>query len=115
MTQITFEQMHALETEIENTFFILIELELEEAYPEMNTRFAQLLATIQAANLIDYKLDVLVEPKTFGPETCTLLESLIEAKARPRKRHQLLTHRMILKVWLRKNHRFINDYLPQMF
>ncbi|EON70716.1 hypothetical protein H131_19797 [Lysinibacillus sphaericus OT4b.31] len=115
MTQPTIEQLQALETDIEHTLNTLIELELEEAYPEMTTRFAQLLAQVQAAHLIDFKLDVLVNPVSFATETRILLESLMEAKARPHKRHRLLTHRMILKIWLRKNQRFMNEFLPQMF
>ncbi|MFY0517683.1 hypothetical protein ACOMCU_07580 [Lysinibacillus sp. UGB7] len=114
-TQPTIEQLQALETDIEHTLNTLIELELEEAYPEMTTRFAQLLAQVQAAHLIDFKLDVLVNPVSFATETRILLESLMEAKARPHKRHRLLTHRMILKIWLRKNQRFMNEFLPQMF
>lgn len=115
MTQPTIEQLQALEAEIEHTLYILIELELEEAYSEMGSRFALLLAQVQAAHLIDYKLDVLVNPELFATETRILLESLMEAKARPHKRQRLLTHRMILKIWLRKNQRFMNEFLPQMF
>lgn len=63
MTQPSIEQLQALEAEIEQTLYILIDLELEENFPEMNTRFAQLLAKVQAAQLIDYKLDVLVDPR----------------------------------------------------
>ncbi len=112
MTQPSIE---ALEADIEQTLYTLIDLELEENFPEMNTRFAQLLAKAQAARLIDFKLDVLVDPQAFATETCMLLQSLIEAKARPHKRQRLLTHRMILKIWLRKNRRFKNEFLPQMF
>jgi len=115
LTQPSIEQLQALEAEIEQTLYILIDLELEENFPEMNTRFAQLLAKVQAAQLIDYKLDVLVDPQAFPTETCILLQSLIEAKARPHKRQRLLTYRMILKIWLRKNQRFMNEFLPQMF
>ena len=115
MTQPSIEQLQALEAEIEQTLYTLIDLELEENFPEMNTRFAQLLAKVQAAQLIDYKLDVLVDPQGLATETCTLLQSLIEAKARSQKRQRLLTHRMILKIWLRKNQRFMTEFLPQMF
>ncbi|MGY3189838.1 hypothetical protein [Lysinibacillus sp. TE18511] len=115
MTQPSIEQLQALEAEIEQTLYTLIDLELEENFPEMNTHFAQLLAKVQAAQLIDYKLDVLVDPQAFPTETCILLQSLIEAKARPHKRQRLLTYRMILKIWLRKNQRFMNEFLPQMF
>lgn len=115
MTQPSIEQFEALEAEIEQTLNTLISLELEENFPEMNTRFAQLLTKVQAAQLIDYKLDVLVDPQAFATETCILLQSLIEAKSRPHKRQRLLTHRMILKIWLRKNQRFMNEFLPQMF
>ncbi|MGD2197577.1 hypothetical protein [Lysinibacillus fusiformis] len=115
MTQPSNELLQELELEIEHALYTLIDLELAENYAAMNTQFAQLLAKIQAAQLIDYKLDVLVEPQAFATETCILLQSLIEAKARPNKRHRLLTHRMILKIWLRKNQRFIREFLPQMF
>lgn len=115
MTQQSNELLQELEVEIEHTLYALIDLELEENYAAMNTRFAQLLTKVQAAQLIDYKLDVLVEPEAFATETCILLQSLLEAKARPNKRHRLLTHRMILKIWLRKNQRFTKEFLPQMF
>ena len=85
MTQPSIEQLQALEADIEQTLYRLIDLELEENVPEMNTRFAQLLAKVQAIQLIDYKLNVLVDPQAFATETCTLLQSLIEAKARPQK------------------------------
>jgi len=115
MTQPSNKLLQELELEIEQALYTLIDLELAESYAAMNTQFAQLLAKVQAAQLIDYKLDVLVEPQAFATETCILLQSLIEAKARPNKRHRLLTHRMILKIWLRKNQRFIKEFLPQMF
>ena len=107
--------LQILETEIEQTLFTLIDLELEENFQEMNSLFSKLLAKVQAAQLIDYKLDVLVDPQIFATETSILLQSLIEAKARPHKRQRLLTHRMILKIWLRKNQRFMKEFLPQMF
>lgn len=111
----TSEQLQALEVEIEHTLHTLINLEIENVYSEMSKHFAKLLASVQSVNLIDYKLDVLVEPELFATETQILLKSLMEAKTRPNNRHKLLTHRMILKVWLRKNQRFTNEYLPQMF
>ncbi|KOS68556.1 hypothetical protein AEA09_08330 [Lysinibacillus contaminans] len=113
--QPTSEQLQALEAEITLTLHTLIDLELEDAYSDMSTHFAKLLASVQTANLIDYKLDLLVNPDLFATETQILLKSLMEAKTRPNNRHKLLTHRMILKVWLRKNQRFTNEYLPQMF
>jgi len=115
LTLPTPEQLQLLETDIERTLYTLIDLELDENYSEMNIHFAQLLAKVQAVQLIDYKLDVLVDPQAFATETCILLQSLIEAKARPHKRQRLLTHRMILKIWLRKNQRFMKEFLPQMF
>lgn len=115
MTQPTIEQLQALEAEITHTLHTLIDLELKDAYSEMSTHFAKLLASVQAANLIDYKLDVLVNPEHFETETQLLLKSLTEAKTRPNNRHKLLTHRMILNIWLRKNQRFTNEYLPQLF
>lgn len=113
--QATSKQLQALEAEITHTLHTLIDLELEDAYSDMSKHFAKLLASVQAANLIDNKLDVLVEPELFATETQILLKSLMEAKTRPNHRHRLLTHRMILKIWLRKNKRFTNEYLPQMF
>lgn len=107
--------LQILETEIEQTLYTLIDLELEENFQEMNSLFSKLLAKVQAAQLIDYKLDVLVDPQIFTTETSILLQSLIEAKARPHKRQRLLTHRMVLKIWLRKNQRFMKEFLPQMF
>ncbi|MDM5233950.1 MULTISPECIES: hypothetical protein [Lysinibacillus] len=107
--------LQILETEIEQTLYTLIDLELEENFQEMNSLFSKLLAKVQAAQLIDYKLDVLVDPQLFATETSILLRSLIEAKARPHKRQRLLTHRMVLKIWLRKNQRFMKEFLPQMF
>lgn len=107
--------LQILETEIEQTLYTLIDLELEENFQEMNSLFSKLLAKIQAAQLIDYKLDVLVDPQLFATETSILLRSLIEAKVRPHKRQRLLTHRMVLKIWLRKNQRFMSEFLPQMF
>ncbi|MFJ7666290.1 hypothetical protein ACIQXI_04240 [Lysinibacillus sp. NPDC097195] len=115
MTQQPNDQLQTLEAEIEHTLYRLIDLQQDEAYQEMTTCFAQLLAKVQAAQLIDTKLDVLVEPQAYATETCILLESLLEAKNRPNKRQQLLTHRMILKIWLRKNRHFLNNLLPQMF
>lgn len=115
MTEATTEQLEALEAEIEQTLHILLDLHLEDAYSEMSKHLAKLLSSLQAANLIDYKLDVLVDPDLLAKETQTLLNSLVEAKSKPNKRHRLLTHRMILKIWLRKNHRYTNEYLPQMF
>ncbi|CAM5691395.1 putative protein OS=Lysinibacillus sphaericus OX=1421 GN=LS41612_09970 PE=4 SV=1 [Lysinibacillus sphaericus] len=80
MTQPTIEQLQALEAEIEHTLYTLIDLELDEAYQEMTTLFAKLLAKVQAAHLIDYKLDVLVEPNNYATETCLLLEKFTRSK-----------------------------------
>lgn len=115
MTEVTKEQLEELEAEIEHTLHILIELNLKDAYAEMSRHFAKLLSSLQAAHLIDYTLEVLVEPTLYASETQILLNSLIEAKTKPNQRHKLLTHRMILKIWLRKNQRFTNEYLPQLF
>ncbi|MEC1179721.1 hypothetical protein P9B03_14570 [Metasolibacillus meyeri] len=109
------EPLQVLELEIKQTLDILIHLALEEKHAEMNSSFAKLLAKVQARDLIDYQLNVLVEPQTCSTETCLLLQSLQEAKSKPRKRHKLLTHRMILKIWLRKNPLFRKEFLPQMF
>ncbi|GLC89175.1 hypothetical protein [Lysinibacillus piscis] len=105
----------ALEVELAAAIQQLIHLELEENYAEMNQYFARLLAKLQAAQLIDYKLDVLVEPQAFTTEICLLLESLQEAKKKPHKRHGLLTHRHILKIWLRKHPQLMKEFLPQLF
>ena len=115
LTNVTIEPLEALEAEIKETLNILLDLHLEDAYSEMSKYLAKLLSSLQAANLIDYKLDVLVDPAVFDGETKTLLNSLIEAKSKPNRRHKLLTHRKILKIWLRKNARYTNEFLPQMF
>lgn len=109
------ELLQALELEIEQTLNLLIQLAIEEKHAEMNSAFAKLLAKVQAGGLIDYQLNVLVEPQTCNIETSLLLQSLQEAKSKPRKKHKLLTHRMILKIWLRKNPFFRKEFLPQMF
>lgn len=109
------QSLLALEQEIEQTLFWLMELEIEEASAEMSQLFAKLLARVQLHNLINYKLEVLVEPADCLPETRALLESLIDVKKRYAKRRKLLTHRDILKIWLRKNNRYKTDYLPKLF
>ena len=111
----SFEQQEILEKEIEDVLFRMMELEVEENMIEMTKQFAVLLAKVQAANYIDKKLDVLVEPDEMLPETKALLESLIEVKYRFNRRRKLLTHRDILKIWLRKNVRFKSEFLPTMF
>ncbi|MEK5232249.1 hypothetical protein MHB42_10810 [Lysinibacillus sp. FSL K6-0232] len=111
----TPEQLQILEAEITHTLSILIDLAFDENYSEMHQHFAPLLAKMQTAQLIDYKLDVLVDPQVFATETRILLLSLREAKTRTQKRHKLLTHRILLKIWLRKNERYLQEVLPQMF
>ncbi|WP_342471863.1 hypothetical protein MHH70_14995 [Metasolibacillus sp. FSL H7-0170] len=113
--QQTAEQLQALELEIIQTLDMLIHLAIEEKHAEMNIAFAKLLAKVQEASLIDYQLNILVEPQAYATETCLLLQSLQEAKSKPHKRRKLLTHRMILKIWLRKNQLFRKEFLPQMF
>ena len=105
----------AIEKEIEHTLLQLMELELEEQSADMSQLFAKLLASVQQAGFISYTLDVLVEPEHCLPETKALLESLLDVKRRYARRRKLLTHRDILKIWLRKNSRFKSEYLPQMF
>ena len=105
----------ALEKEIEDALFRLMELEVEEEMMEMGQMFARLLATVQSAGLIDFNLNVLVEPQECLPETRMLLESLLDVKRRFQRRRKLLTHRDILKIWLRKNNRFKAEFLPGMF
>ncbi|MER2105848.1 MAG: hypothetical protein ABS949_02825 [Solibacillus sp.] len=109
------DSLIALEKEIEHILFQLMELELDEQSAEMSQLFAKLLAAVQAEGLISYTLDVLVEPADCLPETQALLESLLDVKRRYARRRKLLTHRDILKIWLRKNSRFKTEYLPQMF
>lgn len=105
----------ALEKEIEDSLFRLMELEVEERIVEMGQLFAKLLASAQSAGLINFALDVLVEPVECLPETRMLLESLLDVKKRFQRRRKLLTHRDILKIWLRKNDRFKSEFLPTMF
>ena len=107
--------MNALEKEIEDALYMLIEFELEEQIIEMTNCFAKLLVSVQKAGLIDFKLNVLVDPALFEPQTSSLLESLLEAKRRVNRRGKLLTHRDILKIWLRKNNHFRTNYLPRLF
>ncbi|WP_431029906.1 hypothetical protein [Lysinibacillus sp. LZ02] len=107
--------MIELEKEIEYTLYQLMELEVEEEIVQMSQIFAKLLTSVQAAQLIDYKLDVLIDPSQCLPETKILLESLMEVKSRFNRRRKLLTHRDILKVWLRKNATFKSEFLPRMF
>lgn len=107
--------MNALEKEIEDVLYKLIELEMEEEIMEMTKLFARLLASVQNAGLIDFKLNVLVDPAQCYPQTNNLLESLLEARRRFSRRGKLLTHRDILKIWLRKNEKFRTNYLPGMF
>ncbi len=109
------EKLVALEKEIEDTLFRLMELEVEEEIIEMGQLFAKLLASVQSAGLINFALDVLVEPNECLPETRMLLESLLDVKKRFQRRRKLLTHRDILKIWLRKNVRFKSEFLPGMF
>lgn len=109
------EKLVALEKEIEDTLFRLMELEVEEEIIEMGQLFAKLLASVQSAGLINFALDVLVEPRECLPETRVLLESLLDVKKRFQRRRKLLTHRDILKIWLRKNVRFKSEFLPGMF
>lgn len=109
------DSLLSLEKEIEQSLFELMELELDEQSAQMSQLFAKLLASVQSEGLISYTLDVLVEPAEQPPETRVLLESLFDVKRRYARRRKLLTHRDILKIWLRKNSRFKTDYLPRMF
>ena len=109
------DELIALEKQIENTLFRLMELEVEENIIQMTPLFAELLAALQGHRLINYKLEVLVDPASCLPETQLLLESLIDVKQRYSKRKRLLTHRDILKIWLRKNSQFKSDFLTRMF
>ena len=107
--------LDTLEKQIEDALYRLIELEMEEEIMEMTKLFTKLLASVQEAGLIDFKLNVLVDTAQCYPQTKHLLESLLEAKRRFSRRGKLLTHRDILKIWLRKNKKFRTDYLPGMF
>jgi len=107
--------LDTLENEIEHVLYELIALEVEEEIMEMTKRFAQLLASLQKAGLIDFNLDVLVDSAQCAPQTMSLLDSLLEAKRRYSRRGKLLTHRDILKIWLRKNKVFKTNYLLSTF
>ncbi|MEO4053061.1 hypothetical protein AAFN87_06440 [Solibacillus sp. CAU 1738] len=109
------DELIALEKQVEDTLFRLMELEVEENIIQMGQLFAELLASLQANMLINYKLEVLVDTASCLPETQLLLESLLDVKQRYSKRMRLLTHRDILKVWLRKNSQFKSDFLTRMF
>ena len=109
------QHLIALEKEVEYTLFQLMELEVEEEIVEMAHVFGVLLSALQKAELIDLKMQVLVDPETQLPETKLLLQSLIEVRNRFFRRRKLLTHRDILKIWLRKNKQFKADFLPFMF
>lgn len=109
------DELITLEKQVEDTLLRLMELEVEENIIQMGPLFAELLAVLQANNLINYKLEVLVEPENCLPETKLLLESLRDVKQRYSKRMRLLTHRDILKIWLRKNNQFKSEFLTRMF
>lgn len=87
MTKVTTEQLEALEAEIEHTLHILLELHLEDAYSEMSKHLAKLLSSLQVANLIDYKLDVLVDPAFFCKRNTNFTQKLSgsEVKAKQTK------------------------------
>ncbi|MEK4229045.1 hypothetical protein [Solibacillus sp. FSL H8-0538] len=109
------QRLIALEKEVEDVLFRLMELEVIEEIAEMSFVFAGLLASLQEHELISFKLDMLVNPENCYPETKLLLESLHEVKERYYRRRKLLTHRDILKIWLRKNSRYKSEFLPTMF
>lgn len=109
------QQWVILEKEVEDVLFRLMALEVEEEIVEMSQLFSSLLVTLQEYGLINFMLDVLINPESCYPETKLLLESLQEVKGRYYRRRKLLTHRDILKIWLRKNIRFKSEFLPTMF
>ena len=107
--------MEKLEHEVNDVLQRLITFEVEGDIVEIGPLFAKLLASLQKAQLIDFNLDILVETSQCLPQTKMLLESLLEAKRRSSRSRKLLTHRNILKIWLRKNKKFRVNYLPTTF
>ena len=112
MQQQTAEQ---LETMIEHCLWTCIELYEEELYADMSRHFAQLLAELQRMHYIDYSFRVLVAPEACLPQARLLLQSLQHAEARKTSKRKLLTHRQILRIWLRQHRAFVHDLLPATF
>ena len=109
------QSMELVEKEVENTLYQCIDLQIEENYIAMGQVFAKVLALLQQHQLISPTLQVIVEPANCLTETHILLESLQEAQRRYVSRGKLLTHRQILKVWLRKNRHYQREILPGFF
>ena len=109
------EALEALEKEIEHTLFQLMDLEAEENIIEMGEVFRKLLMKLEHHGLINRAVEVIVDLQQMQPETKLLLESLTEARAKKRRKLKLITHRDIIKIWLRKNKTFRQEYLPMFF
>lgn len=104
-----------LEHHIEQCLWTCIELYEQERYADMSQHFAALLAAVQRAGYINYSFDVLVPIEQCLPHAQLLLQSLQQAKARKTRKQKLLTHRQILRVWLRQHKAFSHHYLPATF
>ena len=104
-----------LERDIEQCLLTCIELYEEERYVQMATTFSVLLAQLQREQYIDYAFAVLVEPDACLPQARLLLQSLQHAQARKTHKRKLLTHRQILRVWLRQHKAFSYEFLPNTF
>lgn len=104
-----------LEYDIEQCLWTCIELYEQERYADMSQHFATLLASVQRIGYINYAFDVLVPLEQCLPQAQLLLKSLQQAKGRKAHKQKLLTHRQILRVWLRQHKVFSYDYLPTMF
>lgn len=109
------EAAQQLETAIEQCLWTCIELYEDELYADMARHFAQLLAELQHIHYIDYSFRVLVDPETCLPQARLLLRSLQHAQARKTSKRKLLTHRQILRIWLRQHKAFAHDFLPATF
>lgn len=104
-----------LERDIEQCLLTCIELYEDELYAQMSTTFSTLLAQLQRAQYIDYTFAVLVNTDACLPQARLLLKSLQHAQARKTHKRKLLTHRQILRVWLRQHKAFSYEFLPNTF
>ncbi|OCS82348.1 hypothetical protein [Caryophanon tenue] len=109
---ITIEQ---LERDIEDVFYRCLELDADDAQYKMSQSFASLLPKLQQIGYIDRSLTILVQPETCAPQARLLLQSLQKAHARKTRKRQLLTHRQIIRVWLRQHQSYTHEYLPTTF
>ena len=111
------QQQEALQLEamIEQCLWTCVELYEEELYADMSRHFAALLAHLQRLRYIDYSFHVLVDVETCLPQARLLLQSLQHAQARKTSKRKLLTHRQILRIWLRQHEAFTHHFLPATF